>query len=249
VKIAACLPALFAGLTLSTAPIQDARACTCLGGTVDQYLENADYAFAGTVVDVDTIEANNSLAAFLIAQVAVAEIWKGEVPANFELRTRTRSASCGYNDPWARFEIGQKFVFFAHAPNEDIGHVYTTLCSGNRKYEEASEHLERLGPGSSPVGVEEEEERVSTGFLLGAPYPQPARAAAELTLRIDRAQHVSVGVFNLLGQRVATLHDAPLPAGTHRKLSLSTGTLPTGIYFIRAAGDQASQVRRVVVAH
>lgn len=223
---------------------RDAHACTCAGVTLKQQLEYADYAFAGLVVDVDTIHSKSSLDAFLIAIIQVEEVWKGDVPATFEVWTRTRSASCGYNDPWARFEIGERFVLYAFEPSEDIGHAYTHLCTRNAKYADAGEDLERLGKGSTPLPTERVQE---AGFSLDMPRPHPVESQATMTLFVHHAQHVTVEAFDALGRHVAVLFDGAVPAGAQQTLTFDADALPSGLYLIRTRGSTATDVRTVVV--
>jgi hypothetical protein len=222
----------------------DAQACSCAVITLEQQLAYADYAFAGTVVDVDTIYSNSSLSAFLIATVAVEEVWKGDVPAQFKVWTRSSSASCGYNDPWARFEIGEKFVLYANEPSDDIEHVYTTLCTRNATYADAGEDLVRLGKASTPLPVDGAD---AQGFSLDIPHPHPIKSQAALVLSADRAQHVTVEAFDTLGRRVAVLFDGHVQADSNRELTFDADAVPPGLYLIRARGATASTVQSVVV--
>jgi hypothetical protein len=84
-------------------------------------------------------------------------------------------------------------------------------------------------------------------FALSAPTPNPAHGAAHLTLRLDRAQPVTVAVYDALGRTVATLHEGALSAGTH-PLTVDAGALAPGLYVVRAAGDGGATTTRLVVA-
>ncbi len=81
---------------------------------------------------------------------------------------------------------------------------------------------------------------------LSAPYPNPAAGRARLTLRLDRAQHVRVEVFDALGRRVATVHDGALAAGP-TPLALDAAALPSGTYLVRATGERFALAERATV--
>lgn len=229
---------------LALSPVEG-RACTCAAIPLEQQLAFADYAFAGTVVDVDTVDSNYSMGAYLIATIAVNKVWKGDVGAEFEVWTRQSSASCGYNDPWARFEIGEMFVLYAYDPSDFDDHITTNLCARNKKYSDAGADLDRLGPGSAPQPVDGH--RGSPGFSLDEPHPQPITAQATVTLNVDVAQHVTVEVFDALGRRVAVLFDAAVSSDRQQILTFDAGDLPSGIYLLRTRGEKAVDVRTLIV--
>ncbi|MFN8178891.1 MAG: T9SS type A sorting domain-containing protein [bacterium] len=83
-------------------------------------------------------------------------------------------------------------------------------------------------------------------WALSAPRPNPFAAESRVTLAVDREQVVHVSVYDVLGRRVAVLHDGPLATGPHSFLLDGRG-LPSGTYFIRAKGEDRSDVRRVTL--
>ena len=86
----------------------------------------------------------------------------------------------------------------------------------------------------------------ATAFALAAPTPNPAATRTTLRLQLGTAQPVRIEVFDLLGRRVATLHDGVLAAGSH-PFDLDVRTLPSGIYFARVQGAETQATRRFVV--
>ena len=56
---------------------------------------------------------------------------------------------------------------------------------------------------------------VPTDFGLGQNYPNPFNPSTLIPYQLPTAGHVRLEVFNLLGQRVATLVDAERSAGAH----------------------------------
>ncbi|HSH00762.1 MAG TPA: FlgD immunoglobulin-like domain containing protein, partial [candidate division Zixibacteria bacterium] len=57
------------------------------------------------------------------------------------------------------------------------------------------------------------------------------------------ASEVDVAVFNLLGQRIATLSAERLPSGEH-ELAWDAGGVASGIYFVRATSSDGATVTR-----
>ena len=75
-------------------------------------------------------------------------------------------------------------------------------------------------------------------------FPNPTASTADLRLAMAGAEAATVEVFDLLGRRVATLHDGAVAGET---LTVSTGALPAGAYVVRALSDAFSLTRRLTV--
>ncbi len=104
-----------------------------------------------------------------------------------------------------------------------------------------------LGAYESPFAVAlEPGAGVPIENILGAAYPNPFRSRTTLALDVSEAQNVTVEVFDVLGRRVATVHDGPLAVGAHRVMIEAVG-LPAGLYLVRAEGETFSQSQRVTV--
>jgi len=84
-------------------------------------------------------------------------------------------------------------------------------------------------------------------FALHQPYPNPFNPDLSLALSIPTKAHLTVEVFNLLGQRVTTLHDAPVSAG-EMQLDWNASEFSSGVYLIRAQyGDRTATVKAVLL--
>lgn len=77
---------------------------------------------------------------------------------------------------------------------------------------------------------------VPSTFVLNQNYPNPFNPATVISYQIPKAAKVNLVVYNLLGQKVATLVDAAQGAGKH-SITWNAGNLSTGIYFFRMRAD------------
>ncbi len=77
------------------------------------------------------------------------------------------------------------------------------------------------------------------------PNPSGGRMAVRLTLPSPSAL-AAVGVFDVLGRRVAVLHDGPLAAGAS-SFALDTTRWAAGTYVVRARAGDASAIARFTV--
>lgn len=84
-------------------------------------------------------------------------------------------------------------------------------------------------------------------FSLKSAYPNPFSGSTTIEYSLDAAGPVSIQVYNLLGQQVATLVDEVQGAGAHRA-TLDARDLAAGVYVYRIiAGDKTDSKTMMVV--
>ena len=87
----------------------------------------------------------------------------------------------------------------------------------------------------------------ATPFVLDAPYPNPVTDSATLKLTVRQSQVVQVVMYNVLGQRVATLHNATVNAEEPLILPINSRPLSVGAYFVHVNGERFQATRRLTV--
>ena len=89
------------------------------------------------------------------------------------------------------------------------------------------------------------------GFALGQNYPNPFNPSTIIPYQIPTTTHVRLEVFNLLGQRLATLVDGERPAGAHTAqwdATDATGrAVGAGVFIYRLTGGGHTVSRRMVL--
>ena len=83
-------------------------------------------------------------------------------------------------------------------------------------------------------------------FSIGQNYPNPFRASTTIGVELPEATDVLLEVYNLLGQRIATVADGLYEAGSHT-FSFDARDLPSGTYIYRIVTPESSVARRMVV--
>lgn len=76
--------------------------------------------------------------------------------------------------------------------------------------------------------------------------PNPFRSRTALALTLAAGGPVEATLYDVLGRRVATLHDGPLAAGTHT-LSVDGSAFPAGVYVARVTGDGLAEALTLTV--
>jgi hypothetical protein len=88
-------------------------------------------------------------------------------------------------------------------------------------------------------------------IALSASLPNPFATTTRFALTLDRPGPVDVGIFDLGGRRLVTLHRGELPAGTREFTwdgRIADGTRARdGVYFYRAAAGSETLARKLVL--
>ena len=77
-------------------------------------------------------------------------------------------------------------------------------------------------------------------------YPNPFTQQTTIEYTLSEQTDVTVRVYNVLGQQVATLAQEPKSAGTHR-LEWNGGTLPSGTYFVRLKAGGNTHTQQITI--
>ena len=130
-------------------------------------------------------------------------------------------------------------TYYADPPSRSTQRVFMFTSKGNYRTL-TDEELSRL------------ENPTSAAFSFEQNYPNPFNPVTTFNFALPSAQHVTLEVFNILGQKVVTLIDAPYSAGPHTfewNSSAADGSpVASGVYFAKfTAGDFQASKKMVVV--
>jgi len=114
-------------------------------------------------------------------------------------------------------------------------HVYPDIL-------EALIDTSKVGP---VVGIRESPSS-PTRFFLGQNYPNPFNPATTIGYELPHASRVTLKVYNMLGQEVATLVKETKPAGVYI-VQFDAGSLASGVYFYRLQAGNFVETRKLVV--
>ncbi len=130
-----------------------------------------------------------------------------------------------------RFNEAGQFPYFCR-PHESLG------MTGNITVE-------------APSGILDAEDDVPDGFFLGQNHPNPFNPETVISFSLETGGKTTLIVYNLLGQRVSTIVDGFLQAGSHQVTWDSrdrTGELvPSGMYLYRLQSGEVNATRKMVI--
>ncbi|MFV1884819.1 MAG: T9SS type A sorting domain-containing protein [Balneola sp.] len=84
------------------------------------------------------------------------------------------------------------------------------------------------------------------GFQLSQNYPNPFNPNTTISFSIPEVSEVSLKVFNMLGQEVATLVEGQMNAGS-QTLSFDASNLSSGVYIYRLQAGSKVQTKRMLL--
>ena len=103
-----------------------------------------------------------------------------------------------------------------------------------------------------PTGVDDPCDEVSGGVLtLSQNHPNPFNPVTTIAYSIPQPGHVSVEVYNIRGQRTATLVDEHMSAGGHevvwRGINDDGEPVGSGIYFYRIRSGELASMKKMIL--
>ncbi len=128
----------------------------------------------------------------------------------------------------------------------------------NRSYGRASDgtstwaYFNPASPGESnakgtPVSIDQRLPVIVLDYELSQNYPNPFNPKTNITFTIKKPGHVTLEVYNLRGQKIETLVDRRLQAGTFETI-WNAGAYASGVYFYRLqAGNYSKQKKMILV--
>ncbi len=106
-----------------------------------------------------------------------------------------------------------------------------------------------LSFATNPVVARQEESRLETQpgtFKLASVWPNPFNPTTTIGLWLAQEDMLNLSVYNLLGQRVAELHNGQLEAGEHTFL-LDGASLASGVYVVSAKTAHGFDSKKVLL--
>jgi hypothetical protein len=98
------------------------------------------------------------------------------------------------------------------------------------------------------VGIPEELRGVPVAYALAQNYPNPFNPSTTIRYSLPNRSHVTLTVFNTLGQQVSTLVQTEQDAG-YREVQFNAQNLPSGVYFYRLQAGSFTETKKLLLVH
>jgi hypothetical protein len=108
-----------------------------------------------------------------------------------------------------------------------------------------------VGVSGDPLGVNENQAGLPQTFALGQNYPNPFNPATEIHFDVAKASHVTIKIYNVMGQEIAKIADQRMDAGSYiarwNGNDVHGVTVSSGVYFYRMDADNFSEIRKMML--
>jgi hypothetical protein len=97
-----------------------------------------------------------------------------------------------------------------------------------------------------PVGIKSETSGIPQSYELRQNYPNPFNPITTISYRIPELSFVTLKVYDVLGNEVATLVNEEKPVGSY-ELTWGSASLPSGIYFYQLRACNYSETKKMIL--
>jgi len=94
--------------------------------------------------------------------------------------------------------------------------------------------------------IENNRNNVPFKIELWQNYPNPFNPTTIIKYTLQKTEKVKIEVFNLLGQKIKTLLNKSMPAGSH-EVEFTAKNLPSGIYFYRISSGEFQHIKKMIL--
>jgi hypothetical protein len=109
----------------------------------------------------------------------------------------------------------------------------------------------RVDPEFEGVSFSLTNSSLPTEFALSQNYPNPFNPTTDISFSLPQATHVTLDIFNVLGQKVNTLVDSDMPAGNHTVTwngdNASGSSVSSGVYFYRISAGKDVETKKMMM--
>ncbi|NWF89341.1 MAG: T9SS type A sorting domain-containing protein, partial [Ignavibacteriaceae bacterium] len=94
--------------------------------------------------------------------------------------------------------------------------------------------------------VDDHMDNMPTTFKLNQNYPNPFNPSTKISFTLESAAKTTLTVYNILGQKVATLLSQELLAGYH-EINFNASDLASGVYLFRLDSGNFTAVKKMMI--
>jgi hypothetical protein len=153
------------------------------------------------------------------------------------------------------FEISPDSLFVSTAPDSAVADTFCVrqeIANGTHWWRVKAFNASGWGPFSESrhlsivtTGMAEANE-IPADYVLCQNYPSPFNPSTSIRYGLPTRSHVTLTVFNALGQQVTQMVNGEVDAGYH-EVRFNANGLPSGVYFYRLNAGSYVETRKMLL--
>ncbi len=96
------------------------------------------------------------------------------------------------------------------------------------------------------TGIEDAKNNIPKNFSLSQNYPNPFNPSTKIEFSIPSTQKIELNIYNILGQKIATLFDGEIAPGIHT-VTFDASRLASGVYIYQLRGENVDIVKKMIL--
>ncbi len=129
-------------------------------------------------------------------------------------------------------------------PLTNVGTGYAQMQAGTLRSPDIRTTVD-LTAIVNPTSIEDEKTFVDN-YYLAQNHPNPFNPSTKINFGLKKSGNVEITVYNILGNKVATLVNGYKSAGNH-SVSFSANNLSSGIYFYKIVTNEFVQTKKMIL--
>ncbi|MDH3890476.1 MAG: S8 family serine peptidase [candidate division Zixibacteria bacterium] len=122
----------------------------------------------------------------------------------------------------------------------------TNVTHATDTYDSGSNHVTKACESGPVFKSEPSAVTLPEGYTLNQNYPNPFNPSTSISYTLPQAEHVTLSVFNIRGQKIATLADGIHSAGQHT-IEWDASAYASGVYLYRLTTSEFAETRKMVL--
>lgn len=124
-------------------------------------------------------------------------------------------------------------IYFAFAIGENQDEIISAINDAQIKY-------------SNVLSIDRISTEIPTDFILAQNYPNPFNPNTKIQFSVSKAQSVSLKVFDVLGNEIATLVNEELNPGVYQ-YNFDATNLSSGVYYYKLQSGNYSETKKMIL--
>ena len=188
----------------------------------------------------------------VISWVAADTTESGETVTVQATATNSLQSQLKMQINWGDGNISEYSSLQDNASTFEFQHIYSTAGTFDITVTAQNDQNQEIGVSKSVAititgsSLVEKNENALPEILLWQNYPNPFNPSTTIRYELAKAEHVTLSVYNLTGQNIATLTNEFQSAGTH-EIKWTPENLPSGIYFYKLYVGNVVKTRKFIL--